>query len=132
IWLEAEMPKLTLYRQHRFDGRARSGIEVEGEPQWEHFEEPPEEESDPALLWYVDVRCQGRNVPTEQCETREWLLRNAPVIRQTFETLADKLHAGYDGTWPYIFPMQSAPPGTTMKIVCSTTRGLEIGQLSTV
>src|SRR5947207_6480872 len=98
------MPKLKFYRQRRVDGGTRTGIDVDNEEMWHRFEEPPEAEADPALVWYVDVRCHGPAVPAGREEARVWLLKNTPVIKRAFEQIADKLHAGYDGRWPYMFP----------------------------
>jgi hypothetical protein len=126
------MAKLKFYRQRRVDGGTRTGIDSENEELWRRFDEPDESEADPALLWYVDVRCHGSAVPTGREETRAWLLQQAPTIMEAFNQVADKLHAGYDGPWPYVFPVPDGPPGATIKIVCSSIRGLEVGELSKV
>ena len=58
------MPNLTFYRQKRVDGGVRTGVELDGETVASLFEEG-DPERDPALLWFVDLRCEGPD-----CRTR--------------------------------------------------------------
>jgi hypothetical protein len=121
---------VTFFRQGRYDGGIRTGVETDGVLVWHRFEKGTGEE-DPALLWYVDLRCEGDDLPSEREQAREWLMHQAPVIKSALNALAEKLRAGYDDElWPYLFPVPDSPPGTSMKIVCSTTRGLEPGDLA--
>ena len=75
---EDEMPNLTFYRQARIDGGIRTGIELDEDAVFEHFEEGGPE-LDPTLLWYVDLRCQGPGLPDEPRKAREWLIDHADV-----------------------------------------------------
>ena len=56
------MPKLVFYRQKRYDGAIRTGLELDDDPIAEHYEEGSGER-DPALLWFVDLRCKGPGIP---------------------------------------------------------------------
>jgi hypothetical protein len=125
------MSTLTFFRQARVDGGIRTGVRVNGDLAWHHFDEPSSADLDPALLWYVDLRCEGASLPTEKEQARHWLIQNAPVIQEAFSALAEKLQVGYDDeSWPYQFQVSAAPPDTSMKIVCSSIRGLELGDLA--
>ncbi len=126
------MALLSFYRQARVDGGIRSGINADGEPVWESFE-PGGSEPDPALLWYVDVRCQGEGLPTDREAVRRWFVAQAPAIKAAFQALAEKLRVGFDDEiWPYQYVVPEPPPGTSMKIVCSAVQSLELGTLSRV
>src|SRR5437016_1100873 len=126
------MAFITFYRQARFDGGIRTGITVDGELVWQGFE-PGQLEEDPALLWYVDLRCSGERLPDEREAARDWLLDQAGTVRTAFNELADKLQVGYDDeAWPCQFNVSQAPAGVSMKIVCSAIRGLEPGEVAEV
>lgn len=127
------MSTLTFFRQARIDGGIRMGIKINGDLDWHHFDEPGNGELDPALVWYVDLRCEGDSLPTEGEDVRQWLIRTAPEIQSAFDALAEKLRVGYDDeSWPYQFAVSKAPPGVSMKIVCSCVQGLEPGELAKV
>jgi hypothetical protein len=100
----------------------RSGIDIDADTVWERFEAGPGEE-DPALLWYVDVRCEGDRLPTGKDEARQWLLHNAPLVKAGLRQLAEKLDAGYDnGFWPLHWPIPGAPEGISVTVICSAVR----------
>src|SRR5438874_10628438 len=96
------MHTLSFYRQARQDGGVRTAIEVDSETTFHQFE-PGSEESDPALLWYVDLRCEGEDLPSEPEDARKWLLANADLIKHGFRLLADKVAAGVD--WS-VYPVE--------------------------
>jgi hypothetical protein len=77
------MAQLLFYRQKRVDGGVRTGLDLDREEIAEHFEEG-ELERDPALLWYVDLRCDGPGVPADGEAALQWLIDYAPVIREGF------------------------------------------------
>jgi hypothetical protein len=118
------MPKIDFYRQKRVDGGVRTGVEVDGEGAFHQFE-PGRRDSDPALLWFVDVRCQGRSLPTGAEAARRWLLDNTGVIQGGLRALAEEFRAGMD---PGVYPLQWRIPGTAkgrrLTIVVSTHRRL--------
>ena len=118
------MPKLTFYRQKRVDGGIRTGVELDGETILEEFE-AGEGERDPALLWYVDLRCDGSGVPNDADEAARWLLLKAPVIEEGFSRFANQLRrVGADvDAYPLLWSEFPDPgEGVAMKIACSTTR----------
>ena len=53
--------ELSFYRQKRQDGGIRTAVTVDGDTVLHRFQ-PGEGASDPALLWYVDLRCAGRRL----------------------------------------------------------------------
>lgn len=127
------MAKVTFYQQKRMDGGFRSGISVDEETVLGLFEPGPKD-TNPALLWYVDPRCEGARLPTEPERARKWLLRHEDVIRAGFETRAREYSAGID---PDIYPQlwsdfASAPNGVRMVIAFSAARRVAALELSGV
>jgi hypothetical protein len=115
--------KIIFYRQKRRDGGIRTGVEINGETALGLEEGFAGDELDPVLLWFVDLRCEGKKLPTDPEEVREWLLKHSPVIRAGFETLAGQIGAGIDfNTYPYLWPVPNAPRGVHMTIACSAMR----------
>src|SRR5690242_3914399 len=73
---------LVFYRQGRIDGGIHTGIDAFDTPVLQSFEnEAPDDESDPVLSWYIDVRCKGRGLPTSAQEARAWFLEHQGIIR---------------------------------------------------
>jgi hypothetical protein len=124
------LAKIIFYKQVREDGGVRTGIEINDLTYFEQYDHA-EDEYDPALTWYVDVRCEGDNLPTDPDEARKWLLDQAPVIQGGLQALAEKLHAGIDvDSEPLHWQVSDAPPGSRIRIVCSAARrnvALEMG-----
>jgi hypothetical protein len=113
------MSKLTLYVQERVDGGRRTGIDIDGETVFDRFE-PGGEEFDPALLWYVDLRCAG-DVPIEPERAREWLLDQKEVLTAALKSISDELRVGLDsGLLPRQQKVEGAPRGVEIMIVCSS------------
>ncbi len=119
------MANITYYRQKRRDGGIRTGIEIEGTTKLGR-EEGFDDESDPVLLWWVDLRCEGKKLPTDPEEARHWLLEQGPVIRAAFEALAEEAQAGIDfNTFPYLWPVPKTPRGVRMTIAAMANRRLD-------
>jgi hypothetical protein len=128
------MRELSFYRQKRYDGGVRTGIELDGETILGIFDEgPPDEQDNPmgsALLWYVDVRCRGEDLPDDAEAARGWLIEHAETILSGLYSLSENLAVGLDDGGPIVwrdFP-QSAQ-GVYLEVVCSSIRrigGLEI------
>jgi hypothetical protein len=119
------MGKVGYFRQMRQDGAIRTGITVNGNLVLHLFENEAEE-PDPALLWYVDVRSEGKSLPTTAEEARSWLLNQSAVIRSALNDLANDLQAGMDiDVWPLQRRITGTPRGLRMTIVCSVVRRLE-------
>ncbi len=121
------MHELTFYRQKRNDGGVRTGLELDGETVLGIFEDgSPDEEDNPmgmALLWFVDVRCLGAEVPDRPEAARDWLVEHAPTILTGLSGLAGGLAAGLDnGGEPIVWSdFPGAPVGGSIELVCSAT-----------
>jgi hypothetical protein len=117
------MKTINFYRQVRVDGGKRTGVEIDGETALERFERGNEGE-DAALLWFVDVRCSGRNLPNAAEPAREWLLKMAPAIQNGLREVANELRAGIDFTAPVSREIPNIEQGLTVQIFCSAIRRL--------
>jgi hypothetical protein len=127
------MSELIFYRQKRVDGGVRTGIDLDGVSICEDFE-AGEAERDPALRWYVDLRCSGDGLPSDADAAREWLLVHEAMIRDGFSRYADQLAAGSD---PDDYPLQwsgfqPVPPSVQMSIACSAIRRVDARELNRV
>jgi hypothetical protein len=117
------MSKLTFYVQARADGGRRMGIDIDDESVLGRFE-PGGGEFDPALLWYVDVRCKGE-LPLEAEQSRGWLLRQSELLKGELKELGRELEVGLDsGLWPLQRKVENAPPSVEIAIVCSSLHRL--------
>jgi len=116
------MAKLNFYRQTRQDGGSRTGLEINNVLRLMNFV-PGTGDPDPALAWYVDVRCDGNGVPAEKEPARLWLLQNAPRFQDGLHRIAEELQRGIDDD---IYPVQrvmlNPPAESTVKLVCSAMR----------
>jgi hypothetical protein len=124
------MDKLNFYRQKRRDGGVRTGIEFNDEPVWEIFE-PGNLPQESALLWFVDVRCSGENLPNEPELIRSWLLQRSHVIQSGLQQLAKDLVAGIDPDWPIRRPVVTEGD-VRITIYCSAMRRLSGTEISDV
>lgn len=114
------MHKLTCYQQQRQDGGVRIAVTVDDATVFHKFEPGDEENSDPALEWFVDVRFFGKQLPTEPEDARQWLLDQEPQVRQGLTGLAEKLQAGLDVEgWPLEYKVPTTVRGLKITIVCS-------------
>jgi hypothetical protein len=125
------MSKLVFYRQKRYDGGMRTGVELDDDRVADWFDPGPDE-TDRALLWYIDLRCEGSGVPDAPEFALDWLLEHGPIIRDGFSRFGDHLRNGFD---PDIYTVRwtdftNVPPDVTMLIACSAIRrvdALEMG-----
>ncbi len=127
------MPDLTFYRQKRYDGGIRTGVELDGLTLSRHFVSP-RGERDPSLLWFVDLRCSGSGIPDDPAAAFDWLQEHAAVIREGFRRYSDKLEVGADVDR---YPLEwtdfgEAIPGVEMKIACSAVRRVEAREIAVV
>src|SRR5438876_12275597 len=100
------MTEFAFYRQKRRDGGIRTGIEINGETELGLEEGFTGDEQDPVLLWFVDLRMEGKKLPTDPEEVRQWLLKHSPGICAGFQLLAGEIQAGVDfNTYPYLWPV---------------------------
>jgi hypothetical protein len=124
------MPEITLYQQARRDGGRRSGIEIGNEAAFSHFEQG-NPDTDPALVWYIDVRCSGPTLPQEREAARDWLLRHAEPIARLVRDAANVVPLGYDPTeWP--LQVTGAIDGVDVTVASSAVRRSEARRLAEV
>jgi hypothetical protein len=125
------MSSITFYRQRRADGGTRTGIDVNGRTVLDQFEEG-KGEPDPALVWYVDVRCEGARLPRTAESAQQWLIDLEPVISRGMDDLGDKLTAGIDNdAWPLEHTLRRSG-GVKITIACSAMRRVDAKQIATV
>jgi hypothetical protein len=116
------MGKLTFYRQARADGGVRMGLDVDGYGVAHHFN-PGADDDDPRLLWFIDLRCEGKKVPKTFEDAMDWLKENAKPIEAEFARLADELTVGIDSDFvPGQQIVRHSPPGSKITIVFSATK----------
>jgi hypothetical protein len=118
------MKTINFYSQMRVDGGKRTGVEIDGETVLERFE-GGEKREDSALLWFVDVRCSGANLPNSAEAAREWLLEKASIIQAGLREVANELRAGIDFSAPISRPIRSVEKGITVEVSCSAIRRLQ-------
>jgi hypothetical protein len=127
------MSMLTFYRQARADGGLRTGVDLDGVTLLETFE-PGGEEHDPTLLWYLDLRCEGNDLPAEPETAQEWLRENAEAIRNGLAACADELAVGLDlsgeDLQPYERSLPRQPDGSRLRIYVSAIRRHEARQIA--
>lgn len=125
------MPLVRFYRQARYDGGVRTGIGIDEQPVLHEFQAGGDE-SDPALLWYVDLALEGRSLPEDAEEARSWLIQHAEPIQESLRTASRRLEIGLDDTaqWPYRLPMTGLPRGIRGEIRVSAIRALAEGELA--
>ena len=124
------MDKLSFYHQKRRDGGLRTGIELNDERVLERFE-PGDSPQDSTLLWFVDVRCSGRNLPSEPEAIRRWFLEKSEIVRAALCQLSEDLIAGIDPGWP-IRRLIPTTDGVRMAVYCSATRRLSGREISEI
>jgi hypothetical protein len=125
------MPKISFYRQKRVDGGVRTGVEVNDNTVLSSFASGDLKNEDPALLWYVDVDCQGRQLPADCEEARQWLGDHKKEIATLIESLAEKLRAGKDhNQWPVY--IEKAVRGVKVRVSCSAVRRMEARNLASI
>jgi hypothetical protein len=125
------MPKLTFYHQVRADGGERTGIELDGTTLLHHFQQG-HEEHDPALLWFLDLRCEGASLPDEPEAVREWFLKNEAFFVSRLREIADvDLRAGFDAeVMPFEKEVASAPDNARVVVAVSAAGRLVARQIA--
>jgi hypothetical protein len=71
------MATMTFYHQQRGDGGFPTGFEIDDGTQLEMFE-PGADESNPALLWHIDVECSCAGVPDNPPSAEAWVGSSGP------------------------------------------------------
>ena len=121
------MAELAFYRQKRFDGGIRMGIEYDGSRLFEDFQQgPPELEDEPmgsALEWYIDLRCRGDALPNHPEAARQWFEVRSAAIQDALREFSGAVKAGIDDDFPIESPLYKFDEhGVQMKIVCSVIK----------
>ena len=109
----------------------RTGIGVDEQPLWHDFQ-AGSEESDPAILWYVDLAIEGNTLPSDPDEVRQWLVEEAKPLTDGLRKAARRLAIGLDDStdWPYRQQLEGLPRGVRGEIRASAVHGLQEGELS--
>lgn len=115
------MASISFYRQARADGGIRTGITVNDLEVMGSFA-GNQADTDPSLLWFVDVTCVGR-LPMNRDAARNWLLENGAVISAKLDRLGTKLETGIDVAWP--ITKTELEKGIKIKVTCSAIRRLD-------
>jgi hypothetical protein len=115
------MAKLLFYRQKRFDGGIRTGLEIDDATLVEQFDPVPGE-PDPYLRWYVDVKCEGPAVPADPDRAEDWFVERRDVLREKLLEYAKKIGHGVDvGLHSLNWNAQSLTgEDAQITIICST------------
>jgi hypothetical protein len=125
------MSTVIFYRQTREDSGVRTGIEINNLTAFESFESNGDDH-DPALRWYVDIRCEGNELPNTAGLVREWLLKNAMYIRDGLAVLADKVRAGVDLGFPLKWTVPNVPNGVSVVVTCSALRRIDAREIANI
>lgn len=126
------MPTFSWYRQKRVDGGIRTAIEMDDVIQF-HLFEHRSDKPDPRLLWYVDLRCNGKKLPRAPQKVQQWLVAHAVPIRAGLVEMAQQFAAGVDLIdWPLQHRVQGLPRGITATIVVSALRRVELLELGQI
>jgi hypothetical protein len=124
------MPTITFFRQARRDGGIRTGIDIDNQTVLSCFEGA--EEDDPALVWFVDVRCSGQRLPRDVEEARRWLERHEAQIAGVLEALAKRLPEGLDPSeWPLKLTKRLTGQ-VSVTVACSAVRRVEARKLDQI
>lgn len=118
------MSTLTVFRQERIDGGIRTGIDYEGMTILETFISG-NEDNDPALLWYVDVKFAGDHIPVGSPELiRNWLIQIGNHVQLGLDSVAAELTAGIDGLIPISRKLEIPIAGLTVTVAATGIRRL--------
>jgi hypothetical protein len=126
------MQHLTFYRHKRRDGGIRTAVDVDGITVL-HLFKIRGPKNDPALDWWMDLRCKGAKLPRDAEGSRQLLLTHRTVIKEGFAQLAERFEAGMDLEFnPFLWPVPRSPKGVRMTIGLGATRrteALEMGRI---
>jgi hypothetical protein len=125
------MTEIAFFHQVRADGGERTGIDVDGQSVLQYFQ-PERSDFDPALLWYIDIVCEGENLPEEPDSIREWFLTHAAYFTGLLESICQRdLHAGFDSELrPFQREFSGGPEGAGVRVVVSAVRRLVARQVA--
>lgn len=118
------MATIWYYKNVRFDGGVRTGLDVDDVRAFHQFT-PGAEPEDPGLEWFVEVMCEGDALPSDPDAAREWFIGHLPPVRAGLEQVADRLSVGIDElSMPYVASAPLPDSGVRCRIRCSAIRRL--------
>jgi len=124
------MSRLTFYRHARFDGGVRTGIEIGDVSALESYE-PETADFDPALLWFVDVTCEGEGLPDQPEAARQWFLDNAGSFSEFLTAAAGHWERGFDVELrPFRREVDTGPGGSRVVILVSAVRRIQAREVA--
>ncbi|MEZ6233191.1 MAG: hypothetical protein R3B68_03280 [Phycisphaerales bacterium] len=124
------MAKIEIYRQKRVDGGIRTGFSVDGARLLQHLQ-AGSPEPDPALEWFIDIRCTVRGKgPASESEAQTWLTEHSEFLRDALRAAADDIPVGIDADlWPHIQEI-NAPKGWKVVVAYSAIKRVDGRQMA--
>lgn len=121
---------ITFYQQKRFDGGVRTGVDIDGVSAFHRFEAGGDD-VDNALLWYLDVRCKGDELPLDSHGAIDWLRSNTATIQRLLESAVRDLEVGMDRELrPFRRTEEVGPPLATIGVYISCVQRMEAGEIA--
>jgi len=118
------MSTIWYYKNVRYDGGIRTGLDVNDERAFQSFV-PGEEAEDASLEWFVDVMCVSEILPSEHEAARRWMLEDVSAICDGLEGVAERLSVGLDElSMPFVRSWSDSSSGVNFRIRCSAIRRL--------
>ena len=120
------MSKLTFYQQVRVDGGRRIGVDSDAEELLQCFQDGTSD-TNPTLLWFVDIRCEGDRLPGDGEGARAWFANNRDYFAAGLRNVArEELCVGFDTEcYPAQCRLPLGPDNTTVEIVVSAMRRID-------
>jgi hypothetical protein len=123
------MASFTLYRQQRQDGGLRTGLEIDGGETLQSYH-ASQDEHDPGLVWYIDLRGTCDSLPDDANAVRAWMQQHAEDFKAGLTELAERFRAGIDvDEWPFQVTFDRQPEGATVTLAISTVRRLDAREI---
>lgn len=108
------------------------GVELDGELLLHRFDEGSDE-SDPGLLWFIDIVCGGVRLPFEAEAVRDWLLEQNQTMSGALSEFCTAIAAGIDAnSRPLKKEFPTALPPVKLTISCSAVRRVDAPLRSTL
>ncbi len=123
------MSQVAFYRQCRFDGGLRTGIDIDGIEHW-HDYVPGPDDGDAGIIWFIDVRIEGETLPDDPDEVFTWLNTHSTEITTALRRFAEHYEVGLDaGPYPQRWEIERLPGDVDGEVVLSAANRIEGRQL---